>query len=215
MWHKTVVGGSTEDLANVIKTLRTTEGKQKPEALQSLKDMQARAIDMIVEEGTKTGPVSKAGLERGIKAIGEEKLTMLIGKDAVQKLRDTVKTTGELKTPPVRVAGSDTSVNLRVEADRAASGHALALMKGVLPSPFRYVSKGIDMLREGAANRAEKRRRVADVEEALTPTRAPLTSVMQEAGEQTRARRKYLMGDTASKLRTPTAATVADRDADE
>lgn len=215
VWHKTVVNGSTEDMANVIKTLRTSGEKQKPEALQTLKDMQARAIDMVLEEGTKTGPVSKAGLQRGIKAIGQEKLELLIGKEAVQKLHDMVTTTGDLKTPPVRVPGSDTSVNLRVEAERAAVDHGVKLMKGVLPGPLRYVAKGVEMLREGSARQAERRRLAGQVDEALTPTRASPTTIREEAATQTRERRKYLMHDAARKMALPAAATMADRESDE
>lgn len=208
VWHKTVVAGGTEDLANVIKTLRTADPKQKPQSLQALKDMQARTIDMIVEEGTKTGTLSKAGLERGIKAVGLEKLELLLGKDAVKTLQDTVKTAEELKTQPLRAPGSDTLANARVMAEKSAADHGMALMKGVLPAPLRYAAKAVDMFKEGAAKRAEKARQAGQIDEALTPTRAPLADIAKQGAEVSRARRKYLMSEAGKRSVAPIAATV-------
>jgi hypothetical protein len=212
VWKNAVVSGSTDDLAAVIKTLRTAGEKQKPESLQSLKDMQARAIDMILEEGTKTGPVSKAGLERGIKSIGEEKLNLLIGKDAVAKLRGVVKTTEELKSPPLKTMGSDTKANMAVDAERAATDHGVKLLKGVLPTPLRYAAKGVEMVREMAAGRAAKDRLAGQVDEALTPTRASPADIQAEAQGQSRARRKYLMSEYGKKTVLPAAAVEADQE---
>jgi hypothetical protein len=209
VWNKTVIGGSTADLGNVIKTLRTAEEKQKPAAVQALKDTQARAIDHILEEANKTGNFSPAGFKRAFDQIGEEKLTLLLGKDAVQALKDAQQTGRDLKNPPIRMTGSDTSLNKQSIAERLASDHAKTLMKGVLP---KFVTRIIDTVTEGSAKRAETRKMASDVDEALTPRRASPASIAEEAAQTKKERKQYVMGEGVKRSALPVAAAYANQD---
>lgn len=209
VWHKTVISGSTADLGNVIKTLRTAEENQKPAAIQALKDTQARAIDHIMEEANKTGNFSPAGFKRAFDQIGEEKLTLLLGKDAVKALKDAQQTGRDLKNPPTRMTGSDTSLNQQSLAERLASDHAKTLMKGVMP---KVVTRVIDTVMEGSAKRAEARKMASDVDEALTPRRASPAVIAEEAKKVKKDRRQYMMGEGVKRSALPVAATYANQD---
>lgn len=208
VWHKTVISGSTDDLINVIKTLRTTERNQAPQSMQALKDMQARTVDMITQEATKGDVFSPAGFERAIKTIGEEKLDILLGKDAVKTLQDALQTAKDLKKPPHRVTGSDTELNRSIKADMEKQ--ATRIMQGVLPRPFNYVAKGVDYLREGAARRATARAEQAQVDDALTPGRASTAEIQAQRSRDLRERRKARMGDASRVIAPETVATGRD-----
>lgn len=208
VWHKTVISGSTDDLINVIKTLRTTERNQAPQSMQALKDMQARTVDMITQEATKGDVFSPAGFERAIKTIGEEKLDILLGKDAVKTLQDALQTAKDLKKPPHRVTGSDTELNRSVKADMEKQ--ATRIMQGVLPRPLNYVAKGVEYLREGSARRAAARAEQAQVDDALTPGRASTAEIQAQRSRDLRERRKARMGDASRVIAPETVATGRD-----
>jgi hypothetical protein len=72
-----------------------------------------------VEDTTGTPDVSPAKLKQAVDRIGDEKLDLLLGKTSADQLRAVVNATQDLKTsPPRRINGSDTSLNLLNWADK-------------------------------------------------------------------------------------------------
>lgn len=111
-YHRTVISGSLEDLQKVKASLQNSPG-----GTQALRDLAAQTVHNIKEAASK-GASNQAGevnatynnLSKAINAIGYEKLTVLIGKQSTQQLRNILQAAETLKTEPtgINVRGSNT-----------------------------------------------------------------------------------------------------------
>lgn len=209
VWKKVVIGGDDQDLSNVLRVLKSTDEKNKPAAVQSIKDMQATTIDHILGEATKTGTMSPAAFEKAMNAIGTEKLAMLLGEKTVKALKDSLQSAKDMKKPPLKVAGSDTNLNLKTMAERMSSDYADHLVKGVLPGPVGRVYSSV---KEGLGKRAEQRHMSEAVDESLTPRRASLADIKDQAEKVKKERRQYVMGEAARRAGPAIAATTQNAD---
>jgi hypothetical protein len=139
---------------------------------------------------------------------GEEKLAYLIGKDAVSALEGIGQTAKDLKKQPGKVAGSDTAVNIRSMAEKLATDHAATIMRGILPKPLSLITKIAEGISEKSAKRAETKRLQELIDESLTPHRASMADIAEEAAKTQKERKKYIMGEIKSRSALPALATV-------
>lgn len=106
-YRQVVVSGSVEDLMTVRDSL-----KRSPGGSQAMRDLAAQTIDNIKEAATK-GASNQAGeanatynnLVKAVNQIGDEKLTVLIGKESTAQLRNIIKAAETLKTDPTGTGG--------------------------------------------------------------------------------------------------------------
>jgi hypothetical protein len=127
VFDKSVVKGSIQDLRNLRQSLLDAENKgTRKQGRKALNEMAAQTVRYIRDEATKgvedttgTPDVSPAKLKQAVDRIGDEKLDLLLGKTSADQLRAVVNATQDLKTsPPRRINGSDTSLNLLNWADK-------------------------------------------------------------------------------------------------
>jgi hypothetical protein len=196
VWKKVVVGGSDQDLSNVLRVLKSTEGEGKAAAVDSMKNLQKSTIDHLHSEATKTGTFSPAAFKKAMDSIGEDKLRMLLGDKALNSLKQTLKNADDVKKQPLKVPGSDTMVNMQTMAQKLASEHADSVIKTVLPSAL---GRAYGAVKESFAKKAEAQKMEAAIDESLTPRRASVADIKKQADEAKKARRQYLMKEGASR----------------
>lgn len=161
IWNKSVIGGSKDDLSNLLNTLDSA--KEMGGALAK-QDIQAATIDYLKDAATKNMQidelgnrvVSPAGLQTAMRAIGNEKLELLFGKQGTEKLRNLQSVIESIKTsPPGTVNASGTTSAFINALDRVLS----ALPGGGL------VRGSIGMLRRASQEGSTAKR----VQEAVNP----------------------------------------------
>lgn len=131
VFQQTVVSGSIQDLRNVRQSLLTgSKGTQK-QGRKALRELAGETINYIREAATKAGGpdetgarnVSPAALRKAVDRIGDEKLNLLLGDTTASQLRAVMKATDDLKTsPPKRIQGSDTAINVLGLLDKLGKG---------------------------------------------------------------------------------------------
>lgn len=130
VFDKSVVNGSVQDLKNLRQSLLEAENKgTRKQGRKALNELAAQTVKYIRDESTKgitdrTGApeVSAPALKRAVEKIGDEKLDLLLGKTTADQLRNVVQAAQDLKTsPPKRIAGSDTGVNILTMLDKVFS----------------------------------------------------------------------------------------------
>jgi hypothetical protein len=214
VFNKTVIGGSIDELGQVVSSLRTAGKEQMPAATQALKDLQTRTIDHLSEAATRNSKgdrinFSPAGMKKAMTDIGDERLNLLLGKEAVNELKKTLRNAEDVKTNPVRAPGSDTSLNQRTMVEKLATEHAEHVLKGVLPS---WAGRIMDSVRARAQERAGKLKMDQAVDESLTPRRASLSDVAAEADKTRKERSKYVMKEAATRYAKNLPATTQAQD---
>lgn len=129
VFDKSVLKGSIQDLKNVRDNLiNDKDATIRKKGRQAYRELSGQAIEYIKQNsaekfvgsdelGNKT--VSASGLKKSLDNIGDEKLDLLFGKQGREKLRQIQQVTEDLKTsPPKRIQGSDTAINLMAMLNR-------------------------------------------------------------------------------------------------
>lgn len=177
VWNKSVLNGSRDDLLNLRRSLMTGGAKGGD---QAWKDIRAATVDYLKSEATKNMQVdelgnrvvSPAGIQKALQSIGDEKLDVLFGKEAANKLRNLQSVIETLKVaPPGSINTSGTSSAIMNSLDRV-----LSLVPGAGNLARGAVQMGKRAIDEGAAT--------AKVEEALKPIEIIGQSAAAEAKKQ-------------------------------
>lgn len=180
---------SLQDLQNVSRTLMSGDLKAFPKGPKAMRELQSQTINYLIEKsniGTLDQPrLSQAAFKRELRNIGKDKLNYLLGKKSVDKLLDTLRTMEETKVAPGRIAGSETFLNFKMEAQRVAKEEAAHH----LVSSFSWLRGPVKFLKA----RKEAKALETGVEEALYPKRASLADIKAKAREEMAIKRKYRM----------------------
>jgi hypothetical protein len=183
VWNKAVLNGSRDDLLNLRRSLMTGGAKGGD---QAWRDIRAATVDYLKQEASKNMQVdelgnrvvSPAGLSNAMKSIGPEKLDVLFGKEAADKLRNLQSVVETLKiAPPGSVNTSGTSSAILNAFDRILN---------MLPVGGNLAKGAVNMARRAADEGAA----AAKVNEALNPIEIIGQSAAAEA--QKRASQKAL-----------------------
>jgi len=191
VFEKTILSKATslQDLQNMSKSLMTGDLKAFPEGPQAMRELQSQTINHLIEKsnvGTLDQPrLSQTAFKREINRIGPDKLNFLLGTKTVRKLNDILRTMQETGVKPGKVAGSDTFLNFKMEAQRVAKEEAFH----TLSSMSRFTG-AISKLLKG---RKETKALQTGVEESLYPRRASIEEIKQTAKKERAIRRKYRM----------------------
>ena len=211
VFKKTVLGGSLQDLQNVTRTLMNGDLKQFPEGPQAMRNMQMRTIDHLIEKSIPAAAdmdnprLAATAFRREVSKIGRDKLNHLLGKDAVDKLYDSIRTMQETQTKPGRAVGSETYLNFKMEQKRNLGKMAAEHLIGELPFIARIPAKlGMKKWEKRIEEKARKTAMEEGVSEALTPHRAPAAEVTATARSEKAARRLQ-----QSRTARPMAAPLA------
>lgn len=177
VWNKTVLSGSKDDLLNLRRTLMTGGAKGGD---QAWRDLRAATVDYLKQGATNNMQidelgnrvVSPAGIQKAIKSIGDEKLNVLFGVDAANKLRNLQSVIETLKVaPPGSVNTSGTS---------SAILNALDRIVGLLPVGGNLARGTIGMAKRAADEGASS----GKVNEALNPISSAGTAAASTAKKQ-------------------------------
>jgi hypothetical protein len=188
-WRTSVIGGSIADL-NQVKNRLLLDDKSGA-GRRAWRDMRAETIEFIRRESTKgtqmlpdgTRPVSVAGMESALKAIGPQKLDAIFGKDTTKRLNAIMEATRLTRTEPQRIHPGSSTV-----------GNALALMERSLFEQIPYVGS---LVKDARASSAKRRQ----VEEAQSN---PLKEAVDEAERaQLRSRQRAGTGTFLSLAPAP------------
>lgn len=162
VWNKSVLNGSRDDLLNLRRSLTTGNAKGGE---QAWKDIRAATVDYLKQAATQNMQVdelgnrvvSPAGIQKALQSIGDEKLNVLFGTEAANKLRNLQGVIETLKVaPPGSVNTSGTSSAIMNALDRVLN--MLPVGSNLAKGAVQMGKRAID---EGAAT--------AKVEEALKP----------------------------------------------
>lgn len=192
---------SLKDLQNLGETLLGGDLKQFPEGPQAMRELQSHTITHLLEKskaGTSEAPrLSHAAFTREVARIGKDKLDYLLGKDSVKQLEDTMKSMEETQVQPGKVSGSPTYLNqimdenIRSTKDKvleAAADHFLSALPWYARIPAKVgvgVSKASKKaLEEQKTAQAKKQAFASAAEEALTPRRASLADIKEQAAKE-------------------------------
>lgn len=164
-WRKSVLGGSLADL-NQVKSRLLLDDKSAA-GRRAWRDIRAETIEHIRREATKasqvlpdgTRPVSAAGMENALKAIGPQKLEAIFGPQTVQRLNAIMEATRLTRTEPQRIHPGSSTV-----------GNALALLEKSLLERVPYIGPAL----KGAKETATKQQQVREAQ--MTPLAEGLMS---------------------------------------
>lgn len=204
-WKKTVLGGSVQDLRNVVRSFQSAEKGRVPvqkgvsvdvktSGRTAIKEMAGQTIDYLKEQATSgrghaggESLFSDAGFAKALDRVGRPKLEILLGKTVTDELFSLSKTAQELLVPPGRkVIGSNTASKL---------ANLISILDKV-----PYVRSGVH-LAVGAAKaarglRAEGASDIAAQRAVETPFHRPYQ--LREYGKTSKAiGRSYALGATA------------------
>ncbi len=191
VFKKTVVNSSLEELKDVTNSLGASKSKQ---SLQAIRELQAETINYVLEKATEKGVPNERGvnglsptaLRDAVKEIGSDKLTHLLGPDAVKRLDSIVKNAQETKQKPGTVSGSDTGLNaadaasLKTAVLEASSKHMLGRIWG-----GKIIGDFLDA-------RMQKKITQDRVTEALNPRKAAPNEIARQAMEVKAERKNEL-----------------------
>lgn len=220
LWNN-IVKGSVEDLKQTLKTLvrdiRPGVKTTLPTDSIAVKALIRKSMESVLEEATKSATkdakgnpsFSPAAFKRALDTVGQEKLELLWGKQATADMYRIVDDAIELKTAPNRVAGSPTMSNAQMLTDKVFTNRAafaiehLASKMGIpgVPGAIRWA-------REQIVAHADKAFTKANVEEALTPTKASRATTEELAKPVKREIRQIKMGEAKAATRGPAAAAL-------
>lgn len=184
VFNRSIINGSPDDLLNLRRSLQT--GKA-PGGEAAWKDLRAAAVDYLRQTVTSNMQidelgnrvVSPAAMQKAMRAIGDEKLDVLFGKEAANKLRNLQSVIETLKvSPPGTVNTSGTTSAIWNAMDRV-----LSMVPGIA---------GGNVLRGGlgAAKRmAEEGTAAAKVQESLNPMAAAAEKASKAAQSEKSAAR--------------------------
>ena len=124
-WHRTVLGGSTQDLNNVMESLY----KSGADGQRAIADLQGATVDYITNKATggklgmrnQSGDLNAtwSGIKRAVDDVGEEKMALIFGKEQSDAIYRIVDAAQILKTEaPMLVKGSPTIDKLLTLLDR-------------------------------------------------------------------------------------------------
>jgi hypothetical protein len=160
-WRKTVLGGSIEDLRNVQRSLLTGgTDTTRVAGRRAWRDVRAQTIQYIADQSTKgsaplpdrTTPVSAAGMQRALTAIGPEKLEAIFGRGTVARLNEIMRATKDVRTEPPRVhPGSSTAGNIVAFLERSLG--KLPILGDATAGTIRAVDKVREIGRDARLNR--------------------------------------------------------------
>lgn len=171
-WQKTVLGGSIEDLQAVRRSLLTGENAATRIAgRRAWRDVRAQTIQYLIDQSTKSAavlpdgspPVSAAGMQAALKAIGPQKLETIFGRGTVRQINEIMRATRDLRTEPPRVhPGSSTMGNVVAFLERSLG--ALPVLGDVAGGTIRTVGKLKEIGRAGREIRDAETSPLTDAE---------------------------------------------------
>jgi hypothetical protein len=164
-WRKTVLGGSIEDLNNVKRSLLTgADAPTRVAGRRAWRDIRAQTIQHITDEATKgsaplpdgTTPVSAAGMQKAINAIGPEKLDAIFGEGTVRQINKILQATKDVRTEPPRIhPGSSTMGNVIAFLEKSLG--KLPVLGDTVTGSVRAITKLHEMGQAGRDIRAAQR----------------------------------------------------------
>ena len=210
VFRKTVLNSSLTELQDVTNSLLSADPKAHPQAIQAVRELQAQTIDHLLDRATNnvSEGFSPAAYRKAVRDIGRDKLNHLLGKDAVARLDDILRTGREVKVSPGQsIGGSDTFLNLKMEAARIAQEEAKHHIVGMIP----YAGRILKPLREWQAKKQAAVELQTQVGEALTPSRASAPTTKATAELERKKNKQYRLSEGVKQLRAtaPGAATAA------
>lgn len=164
-WRKTVLGGSIDDLERVKRSLLTgADGATRVAGRRAWRDIRAQTIQHITDEATKasaslpdgTPPVSAAGMQKAINAIGPQKLESIFGQGTVRQINRILEATKELRTEPPRIhPGSSTMGNVVAFLEKSLG--KIPVLGDTVTGTVRAVAKVRELGQTGREVRAAQR----------------------------------------------------------
>lgn len=172
-WRKSVIGGSIQDLRNVKQSL-LTGGTQATRAAgkQAWRDMRAQTLQYVIDESTKSTaalpdgsrPVSAAGMQKALRAIGPEKLEEVFGPGTVRELNQIMQATTDVRTEPARVhPGASTLANVVAFLEKN-----LGRVPVVGDMGAGIIRGGVKLNEMGRTARAERQAQTNPLDDAVT-----------------------------------------------
>lgn len=183
VFRKTVLNSSLEQLKDVTNSLLSKDPTTNPQSWQAVRELQAETVRYILDQATSRGVLNERGapglsptkLRDAVNSIGRDKLTHLLGPEVLARLDDTVANARNAKQAPGKVQGSDTSINLRDNAQQMLMDEAKNHLMSKIP--------GVSVFAKYMAERAKARKMQQDISDALTPQRAGADQVQAMAND--------------------------------
>ena len=216
VFRKAVVNSSLIELKDVTNSLLSVDAKTHPEAIQAVRELQAQTVDHLLERATNnvSETFSVPAYRKAVRDIGRDKLNHLLGKEAVDRLNNILSAAREVKVSPgPALGGSDTFLNLKMEAARIAKEDAAHHIVGLVP----YAGKFLKPLREMQAKKKAAAKLQSDIGESLTPSKASVDATSAAAELERKKNKQYRLSEGVKELEAtaPGAAAATQQQTEE